>query len=93
MNSANWGNSVTRDVVNLSEQQAGTASHLKLIGNVMILMMTEAVAETHTLAEKTGLMNKVVHDAINTLWPGAAGVYSKQMLSGQYYIENVRSAL
>ncbi|KAJ4344585.1 uncharacterized protein N0V89_012329 [Didymosphaeria variabile] len=79
---------VARGVVNLSEQQAGTASHLKLIGNVMILMMIEAVAETHVLAEKTGLMNEVMHDAINTLWPGAAGVYSRQMLSGQYYLEN-----
>ncbi|KAL5391325.1 hypothetical protein DPSP01_001200 [Paraphaeosphaeria sporulosa] len=79
---------VARGVVNLSEQQVGTASHLKLIGNVMILMMIEAVAETHVLAEKTGLMNEVMHDAINILWPGAAGVYSRQMLSGQYYVDN-----
>ncbi|KAJ4301086.1 hypothetical protein N0V90_003176 [Kalmusia sp. IMI 367209] len=79
---------VARGVVNLSEQQVGTASHLKLIGNVMILMMIEAVAEIHVLAEKTGLKNEVMHDAINTLWPGAAGVYSRQMLSGHYYIEN-----
>lgn len=78
-------------MVNLSEQQVGTASHLKLIGNVMILMMIEAVAEIHVLAEKTGLKNEVMHDAICTLWPGAAGVYSRQMLSGHYYIENVRS--
>lgn len=56
----------------------------------MILMMIEAVAETHVLAEKTGLTNEVMHDAINILWPGAAGVYSRQMLSGQYYVENVR---
>jgi 3-hydroxyisobutyrate dehydrogenase-like beta-hydroxyacid dehydrogenase len=55
----------------------------------MILMMIEAVAEIHVLAEKTGLSNEVMHDAINTLWPGPAGVYSRQMLSGHYYIENV----
>lgn len=57
----------------------------------MILMMIEAVAEIHVLAEKTGLKNEVVHDAINKLWPGAAGLYSRQMLSGQYYLENVRN--
>ncbi|KAF1971185.1 6-phosphogluconate dehydrogenase-like protein [Bimuria novae-zelandiae CBS 107.79] len=79
---------VARGVVNLSEEHVGTASHLKLIGNVMILLMIEAVAEIHVLAEKTGLKNEVMHDAINTLWPGAASVYSKQMLSGQYYMEN-----
>lgn len=56
----------------------------------MILLMIEAVAEIHVLAEKTGLKNEVLHDAINVLWPGAAGVYSRQMLSGQYYLENVR---
>jgi len=55
----------------------------------MIMMIIEAVAEIHVLAEKTGLKNEVMHDAINTLWPGAAGLYSRRMLSGQYYVENV----
>jgi hypothetical protein len=54
-------------------------------------MRIEAVAEMRVPVEKAGLKNEVMHDAINTIWPGAAGVYWKQIMYGQYYKENVRN--
>lgn len=70
--------------MDLSGEQAGAASHAKLVGNVLVIQMIESVAEAHVLAEKTGLAAESLHKVINAVFPGAFGVYSKRMMTGSY---------
>jgi hypothetical protein len=44
------------------------------VRNVMALTMIGTVVDPHVLVEKTGLENEIMHDAINRLRPGLAGV-------------------
>ncbi|KAF2107337.1 6-phosphogluconate dehydrogenase-like protein [Lophiotrema nucula] len=76
---------IARSVINLSDEQPGSASHLKMIGNVMIMQMIELTAEAHVLAEKTGLKNELLHQAISTIFPGSCAMYSGKMISGEYH--------
>ncbi|KAF4625075.1 hypothetical protein G7Y89_g13096 [Cudoniella acicularis] len=75
---------VCRAVIDLSGEPPGTASHLKLVGNVLILQMIESVAEAHVLAEKTNLAAKHVHSMISSVFPGPFAIYSNRMTSGNY---------
>lgn len=81
--------SIGRAVVDLSDQQPGAASLLKVIGNVLIVNTIETVAEAHVLAEKTGLNIQHLHNAISVLFGGAHALYSKRMSSGEYYKNKV----
>lgn len=84
-----FSDSIARAVVDLSDEQPGSASHLKLIGNVLIVHMIEAAAEAHVLAAKSGLKNEVLDLAIGTMFPGPLAIYSKKMVTGAYHKEKV----
>ena len=71
--------------VDYSDQRPGNATLLKIIGNTFILQMVEALAEGHTVAEKTGLGPENLHTFIEALFPGPYTNYSKRMLKGEYY--------
>ena len=80
---------IGRSVIDLSGELPGTASHLKVIGNVLIVQMIESVAEAHVLAEKTGMAAKHLHEVITSVFPGPFAIYSKRMSSGAYSHEAV----
>lgn len=82
-------NRIGRAVVDLGGQEPGTASLLKLIGNVFIVNMIETVAETHVLAEKSGLSVSNLQKAIAVLFGGPYKIYSDRMASGDYYKNEV----
>ena len=74
-----------RAEVDYSDQPAGNASRLKVIGNTFILMMVEALSEGHTLAEKSGLGVENLHSFIEVMFPGPYTAYSNRLKSGDYY--------
>ena len=84
---------IGRAVVDLSSEEPGTASHLKIICNVIVVGLIEAVAEAHVLAEKTGLKSECLQNALSTVWGGPYGIYSNRMSSGDYHSKKVRISL
>jgi 3-hydroxyisobutyrate dehydrogenase-like beta-hydroxyacid dehydrogenase len=74
-----------RATIDFSDQPAGNATLLKVIGNTFILNMVEVLSEGHTLAEKTGLGTSNLHNFISTMFPGPYTAYSQRMLDGDYY--------
>lgn len=74
-----------RAEVDYSDQPAGNASRLKVIGNTFILMMVEALSEGHVLAEKSGLGVENLHSWIEVMFPGPYTAYSNRLQSGDYY--------
>ena len=74
-----------RAEVDYSDQPAGNASRLKVIGNTFILMMVEALSEGHVLAEKSGLGVENLHSFIEVMFPGPYTAYSNRLKSGDYY--------
>jgi hypothetical protein len=80
---------IGRHVINLSPSAPGTASHLKLIGNVLVIGMVESVATAHVLAEKSGMDSDKVYKVIKACFPNPFATYSKRMSSGDYYRDEV----
>jgi 3-hydroxyisobutyrate dehydrogenase-like beta-hydroxyacid dehydrogenase len=76
---------IGRGIIDLSNQDPGKASLLKLIGNTFVLNMVEAIAQGHTVAEKTGLGVDNLHKFIEQLFPGPYTAYSNRMRDGDYY--------
>ncbi|GAB7362997.1 hypothetical protein MBLNU230_g3291t1 [Neophaeotheca triangularis] len=74
-----------RAVIDFSDQNPGTASKLKIIGNTFILNMIETLSEGHVLAEKSGLGVDNLHQFIEQLFPGPYVAYSNRLRSGDYY--------
>ncbi|KAI4277490.1 MAG: hypothetical protein L6R38_005433 [Xanthoria sp. 2 TBL-2021] len=71
--------------IEFSGQPCSKATLLKIIGNTFILNMIEALAEGHTLAEKSGLGNDHLHQFIEIMFPGPYTAYSGRMMSGDYH--------
>ena len=71
--------------MDLSGQEPGEASLLKVVGNVIIVNLIQAVAEAHVLAEKTGLSVNCLHECLSVVFGGPYEIYSKRMSSGDYY--------
>jgi 3-hydroxyisobutyrate dehydrogenase-like beta-hydroxyacid dehydrogenase len=71
--------------VDYSDQPAGNATLLKVIGNTFILNMVSQLSEGHVLAEKSGLGVDNLHTFISTMFPGPYTAYSSRMLTGDYY--------
>jgi 3-hydroxyisobutyrate dehydrogenase-like beta-hydroxyacid dehydrogenase len=71
--------------IDYSNQPAGSATLLKVIGNTFILNMCEVLSEGHVLAEKSGLGTSNLHSFIETMFPGPYTAYSNRMLEGDYY--------
>ena len=82
-------NRIGKAVIDLGGQKPGTASQVKLLGNVLILNMIESVAEAHVLAEKSGLEADYLHQVIENIWGGPYAIYSNRMRSGAYCKEKV----
>ncbi|KAI4237327.1 MAG: hypothetical protein LQ349_001935 [Xanthoria aureola] len=71
--------------IEFSGQSCSKATLLKIIGNTFILNMIEALAEGHTIAEKSGLGNENLHQFIEIMFPGPYTAYSGRMISGDYH--------
>lgn len=74
-----------RATIDFSNQPAGNATLLKVIGNTFILNMVNQLSEGHVLAEKSGLGTENLHNFISTMFPGPYTAYSQRMLAGDYY--------
>ena len=75
--------------MDLSDEEPGEAMHIKVVVNVCIVNLIEAVAEAHVLAEKTGLKAKSLHSCLSTVFGGPYTIYSERMSSGDYYRSEV----
>lgn len=71
--------------IDYSNQPAGNATLMKIVGNTFILNMNEVLSEGHVLAEKSGLGTQNLHTWIETMFPGPYAAYSNRMLAGDYY--------
>ena len=71
--------------IDLSGQEPGQATRLKLIGNTFVLNMVEALSEGHVVAEKSGLGPQNLHKFIQVMFPGPYTAYSTRMITGDYY--------
>ena len=76
---------IGRAVIDFSDQPHSKASLLKVIGNVFVINMIETVAEGLVLAEKAELGKENLHKFIEALFPGPHALYSRRMISGDYY--------
>ncbi|KAH8729143.1 hypothetical protein GQ44DRAFT_823855 [Phaeosphaeriaceae sp. PMI808] len=74
-----------RAIIDYSDQPAGNATLLKVIGNTFILNLVSQLSEAHVLAEKSGLGVDNLHAFISTMFPGPYTAYSQRMLDGDYY--------
>jgi 3-hydroxyisobutyrate dehydrogenase-like beta-hydroxyacid dehydrogenase len=74
-----------RSNIDFSNQPAGNATLLKVIGNTFILNMVSQLSEGHVLAEKSGLGVDNLHQFISALLPGPYTAYSQRLLDGDYY--------
>lgn len=74
-----------RAEVNYSDQEAGAATKLKIVGNTFIQHMVECLSEGHVLAEKTGLGVDNLHAFVEQMFPGPYTAYSNRLRSGDYY--------
>ena len=52
---------------------------------LLTFVISEALAEGHVLAEKTGLDHEVLHSFLEAVMPVPYAAYSKRMMSGDYY--------
>ena len=68
--------------IDLSDQPAGNATRLKVIGNTFILNMVSQLSEGLVLAEKSGLGAENLHQFISELFPGVYTAYSSRMIQG-----------
>lgn len=71
--------------IDFSGQEPSRATLLKVIGNTFILSMVVALAEGHTLAEKSGLGTDDLHKFLEVMFPGPYTAYSNRMLTGDYH--------
>jgi 3-hydroxyisobutyrate dehydrogenase-like beta-hydroxyacid dehydrogenase len=74
-----------REIIDLSGQDCGKSTLLKLIGNTFIMNMVEALAQGHTLAETSGLGVDNLHKFIELMFPGPYTAYSNRMREGDYF--------
>ena len=78
-------NVIARASIPLPDSPPSKATTLKLLGNTFILNMVSTLAESHVVAETSGLGTDVLHKWIETMWPGPYTAYSTRMLSGDYW--------
>ena len=82
-----------RLTIDLSGEDPAKAAMLKSIGNILILAMIEALAETHVFAEKAGVGNDKLHQFIEGMFPGPYVFYSDRMRSGGYHTRETVSVV
>lgn len=76
---------MARAEIDLSDQPVGKATTLKVLGNTYIINMVEQLAEMHVVAEKSGLGTELLHQFIETMFPGPSSAYSTRMVTGDYH--------
>ena len=81
---------IAQEVIDLSDEEPGQASLLKIIGNVMVLSTMEMVAEVNVFAQKAGLGAANAQRLIEAFPKAASVLYSKKMNDGEYYRGKVR---
>jgi 3-hydroxyisobutyrate dehydrogenase-like beta-hydroxyacid dehydrogenase len=74
-----------RAIIDLSDQNCGKSTLLKILGNTFIMNMVEALGQGLTLAETSGLGVDNLHKFIELLFPGPYTAYSNRMREGDYY--------
>jgi len=74
-----------RAVIDFSDEEPRKAELMKVIGNTMVLQMVESLAESHVVAEKSGLGVDRLQSFIELMFPGPYVAYAKRMSSGDYY--------
>lgn len=76
---------IARSIIDMSGQDVGRASLLKVLGNTFILNMVENLGEAMVVAEKSGLGVDVYQQWVDAFFPGPVAKYADRMLSGDYY--------
>lgn len=74
-----------RAIIDLSGQDVGRASLLKVLGNTFILNTVETLAEGLVAAEKSGLGADAYQQWVQMMFPGPFAKYADRMTSGDYY--------
>jgi 3-hydroxyisobutyrate dehydrogenase-like beta-hydroxyacid dehydrogenase len=83
-----------RAIIDLTNKSPSNATLLKVIGNTFVFNLVEAIAQGHTMAEKTGLGVDNLHKFIELMFPGPYTAYSNRMRDGDYFKrEEVRLTL
>ena len=73
-------------MVDLSGEKPGAASLLKHMGNVLIVLTMETLAEANVLAEKAGVGVANMRKFVDVIFPRPPhAVYNQRMLSGGYF--------
>lgn len=78
-----------KSIIDLSDQEPGQATRLKILGNSFVLNMVEVLSEGHVVAEKSGLGTHNLHQFIEIMFPGPYAAYSTRMITGDYYKRQV----
>ncbi|TVY30374.1 putative oxidoreductase [Lachnellula hyalina] len=77
---------VGRAIIDLSGEEPGKGSLLKLMGNVLIMNTMETVAELNVFAEKCGVGVHSMKKLMDQMFPNTPySIYNYRMLSGGYY--------
>lgn len=84
---------IAQGIIDLSDEEPGQASLLKMIGNVMVMSTMEMVAEVNVFAEKAGLGPKNGQKLVEAFPKAASALYSKRMNGGEYHRGEVRCSL
>jgi 3-hydroxyisobutyrate dehydrogenase-like beta-hydroxyacid dehydrogenase len=83
--------SIGQSIVDLSGEEPGKASMLKLMGNILIMTTMEQVAEVNVFSEKCGLGTQNMRKLLDQIFPGPPHtIYNQRMLTGDYYRKLVR---
>lgn len=75
---------MARAMIDLSDEEPGQATRLKVVGNTLVYNLVSALSEGHVLAEKSGLQSENLHKWVEIFLPGLYAAYSTRMLSGDY---------
>ncbi|KAH8588163.1 6-phosphogluconate dehydrogenase-like protein [Bisporella sp. PMI_857] len=77
---------VGHSLVDLSGEEPGKASLLKIMGNVLIISTMETVAEVNVFAEKCGLGMQNMEKLMGQMFPRPPhAIYNQRMMNGDYY--------
>ncbi|KAF5968276.1 6-phosphogluconate dehydrogenase [Fusarium coicis] len=74
-----------RDEISFEDEPHSNAAKFKLIGNAFALNSITQIAESLTLAEKSGISPKMVKKFADIMYGGIYSVYSGRMISGEYW--------
>lgn len=74
-----------RATIDLSGEDVGRASLLKIMGNTFILNTVETLAEGLVASEKSGLGADAYRQWMEIMFPGPFAKYAERMTSGDYY--------